>query len=60
MTLIQTLMEEGKLREGQYNFRTYLMSRQELDEKDVLTITLSLFSDGLATVRPYWKYVAKL
>lgn len=49
---IRALMAENKLQEGKYNFLTYLMSREELSHSDVLTITLSLFSDGLSTTAP--------
>ncbi|XP_042883832.1 probable cytochrome P450 CYP44 isoform X2 [Penaeus japonicus] len=49
---IKTLAAENKLKEGDFNFLTYLMSRKELSQKDILTITLSLFSDGLSTTSP--------
>ncbi|XP_047488020.1 probable cytochrome P450 CYP44 [Penaeus chinensis] len=49
---IKGLSAENKLKEGDFNFLTYLMSRKELSHKDILTITLSLFSDGLSTTSP--------
>ncbi|KAL4226163.1 hypothetical protein ACF0H5_014149 [Mactra antiquata] len=49
---IDKLSQEGKLEDGQYNFLLYLLSRKELDDKDVRIITLSLFSDGLSTTVP--------
>ncbi|XP_045600891.1 probable cytochrome P450 CYP44 [Procambarus clarkii] len=52
MDEIKALMKDNKLKDGQFNFLTYLMSRKELSEKDIITITLSLFSDGLSTTAP--------
>lgn len=48
---IKIMLAENRLEEGKYNFLTYLMSRKELSHNDVMIITLSLFSDGLSTVR---------
>nr|XP_022296326.1 probable cytochrome P450 CYP44 [Crassostrea virginica] len=49
---IDRLQKEGNLREGQYNFLLYLLSKKELSIKDVSIITLSLFGDGLNTTVP--------
>ena len=51
---IDRLQKEGNLREGQYNFLLYLLSKKELSIKDVSIITLSLFGDGLNTVRNHF------
>ena len=47
---IQKLVDNHELQEGQYNFLTYLLGREELSFRDVIAITLSLFNDGLTTV----------
>ena len=47
---LEALMEEGRLKEGQYGFLAYLLGKKELSFKDVSIITMSLFSDGLSTV----------
>lgn len=43
---------------NKYNFLTFLLSRNNLSEKDVHVLTLSLFSDGLSTVKHYY-YLSK-
>jgi hypothetical protein len=48
---IRELMDKGELKDGQYGFLTYLLSRKDLDYRDVVIISLSLFGDGLSTVR---------
>ena len=48
---IEDLMNKGELPEAQYGFLTYLLGRKELSYKDLSIITLSLFGDGLSTVR---------
>ncbi|XP_046569140.1 probable cytochrome P450 CYP44 [Haliotis rubra] len=49
---IQTLVDEDKLTENKYMFLAYLLTQKELSFKDVTTITLSLFGDGLSTTVP--------
>ncbi|CAL4197513.1 unnamed protein product, partial [Meganyctiphanes norvegica] len=52
ITQINLLKNMNKLEDKKFNFLTYLLSRQDLSRKDVMTITLSLFSDGLSTTAP--------
>ena len=40
------------IRDDQYYFLSYLLSRSALSLKDVTVICLSLFSDGLSTTTP--------
>ncbi|ODN05629.1 putative cytochrome P450 CYP44, partial [Orchesella cincta] len=53
---ISQLEKSGKLKEGQYSFITYLLSREELSLKDVFIITQSLFGDGLSTTTPSFMF----
>ena len=52
MLALNTAMEEGTIRDHQYYFLSYLLSRPALSLKDVTVICLSLFSDGLSTTTP--------
>lgn len=49
---INHLEKCGQLKDGDFNFLSYLISRPELTYKDVSIITLSLFGDGLNTTVP--------
>ena len=48
---IQQLSNNGELNGTQYGFLTYLLSKEGLTYKDLSVITLSLFADGLSTVK---------
>lgn len=49
---IQDLIDKGELKDGQYGFMTYLLTREDFDYKDAVIIALSLFGDGLSTTSP--------
>ena len=48
---IEELGKKNELKEGQYAFLTYLLGKKEMTFKDISIITLSLFADGLSTVK---------
>lgn len=47
---IKNRVEEGGLKEGEYTFLRYLMSRKDISYKELSIVALSLFADGLSTV----------
>ncbi|XP_025108023.1 probable cytochrome P450 CYP44 isoform X2 [Pomacea canaliculata] len=51
-TTFETLKKKitsGQLKEGEFRFLCYMLGRPELGEKDIVTLTLSRFIDGLST-----------
>jgi len=48
----RTVVESGTMKDDEFYFLSYLLSRTALDLKDVTVICLSLFSDGLSTTTP--------
>jgi len=49
---IEHLAKENKLSENKFNFLLSLLAKQNLTRKDIVTLTLSLFVDGLSTTVP--------
>jgi len=49
---LKKAVEENQLKDDQFYFLSYLLSRPALSLKDVTVICLSLFTDGLSTTTP--------
>jgi len=49
---LKAAVEEDRLGPDQFHFLSYLLSRPALSLKDVTTLCLSLFTDGLSTTTP--------
>jgi len=49
---IERLVAEDRLRDGQYKFLCYLLSRPNISRDDVLIIAFSMFNDGLSKTAP--------
>merc|ERR1719357_2305430 len=49
---LKRAVEENQLKDNQFYFLSYLLSRPALSLKDVTVICLSLFTDGLSTTTP--------
>ena len=47
---IKNLSNEDKLKQGQFRFIHYLLSRPELSYQEINTLSLSLLTDGLSAV----------
>ena len=47
---MRAMLDMDQLQEDDFKFIHYLLGRQELSQKDISVICLSLFGDGLATV----------
>ena len=50
---IKNLSNEDKLKQGQFRFIHYLLSRPELSYQEINTLSLSLLTDGLSAVSNY-------
>ena len=51
MEKIDNLLSQGRLEDGQYKFLSFMMLLPDVSNDDALIITLSMFNDGLSTVR---------
>ncbi|XP_065208533.1 probable cytochrome P450 CYP44 [Planococcus citri] len=49
---IDQLMKSNSLKDGQYKFLITLLQKDELSRRDVATLSISLFGDGLSTIVP--------
>ncbi|XP_065208532.1 probable cytochrome P450 CYP44 [Planococcus citri] len=49
---IDQLLETDSIKDDQYTFLITLLQKDELSRKDVVTLTISLFVDGLSTTVP--------
>lgn len=52
----EIMKQNGDITDGSYNFLTTLLSKPELSRNDIMTVTLSLYIDGLSTTLPNLLY----
>ncbi|XP_075230653.1 putative cytochrome P450 CYP44 [Lycorma delicatula] len=52
----EAIKQTGTLPKDSYNFLTTLLSKPDLSSKDVMAVTLSLYTDGLTTTLPSVMY----
>ena len=48
--LVREREGSGALKDGEFTFVRYMLSRADLSDKERAIVTLSLFADGLSTV----------
>lgn len=53
VSCIKHLISRGELKDGDYKFLSYLLSRSSLDHRDINITALTLLADGLNAVNNY-------